>query len=150
MRAIRRFGALVTLLARARLPALAELNPGAEAPLFDAQATLGGKVFDFDLKAALAKGPVVLYFYPAAFTKGCTLEAHDFAAHIDEYQKLGATLIGVSGDAIEKLNEFSVSECRSKFAVASDADHHISKAYDAVLSMHDNVYSNRTSYVIAQ
>jgi thioredoxin-dependent peroxiredoxin len=149
MRAIRRFGALVTLLALASLPALAELKPGAEAPLFDTQATLGGKVFDFDLKAALTKGPVVLYFYPAAFTSGCTLEAHDFAEHIDDYQKLGATLIGVSGDGIEKLNEFSVSECRGKFAVASDADHHISKAYDALLTFGNETYSDRTSYVIA-
>jgi peroxiredoxin len=102
------------------------------------------------LKKALAEGPVVLYFYPAAFTKGCTIEAHDFADHIDEYHKLGATVIGVSGDDIAKLNDFSVSECRSKFAVASDANHHISTEYDAVITKSENVYSNRTSYVIAQ
>ena len=130
--------------------AYADLKPGAAAPNFTTQASLGGKVFDFDLKKALAQGPVVLYFYPAAFTKGCTLEAHDFAEHIDDYHKLGATVIGVSGDSIEKLNDFSVSECRGKFAVASDADHHISTAYDALIDMHDAIYSNRTSYVIAQ
>jgi len=145
----RRFGVLVTLFALASLPALAELKPGVEAPLFATQASLDGKAFDFDLKDALAKGPVVLYFYPAAFTTGCTLEAHDFAEHIEDYKKLGATVIGVSGDDIEKLNKFSVSECRSKFAVASDADHHISKDYDALLSMGNATYSDRTSYVIA-
>ncbi len=103
-------------------PAYAALPLGATAPDFSAQASLGGKVFDFSLKDALAKGPVVLYFYPAAFTKGCTLEAHDFAAHIDDYKKLGATVIGVSVDPIATLQKFSVSECRSKFPVASDAD----------------------------
>lgn len=141
--------ALVALVALATAPAAAELKPGAAAPAFATRASLGGKVFDFDLKAALAKGPVVLYFYPAAFTSGCTLEAHDFASHIEDYKGLGATVIGVSGDRIEKLNKFSVSECRSKFPVASDADHRISKAYDAVLGFGPMTYSDRTSYVIA-
>jgi thioredoxin-dependent peroxiredoxin len=136
-----------TALAISAAPALAALAPGATAPTFSAQASLGGKVFSFDLKAALAKGPVVLYFYPAAFTEGCTIEAHDFAAHIADYQKLGATVIGVSGDDIETLNRFSVSECRSKFAVASDPDLKISKSYDAVLM---DKYSDRTSYVISR
>ncbi len=130
-------------------PAFATLKPGATAPEFATQASLGGKVFDFDLKDALAKGPVVLYFYPAAFTKGCTLEAHDFAEHIDDYKKLGATVIGVSVDPIDTLNKFSVSECRSKFPVASDATHNISKSYDATLSAGPATVSNRTSYVIA-
>jgi peroxiredoxin len=130
-------------------PALAELKPGAVAPMFTAQATIGGKIFDFDMKAALAKGPVVLYFYPAAFTSGCTFEAHDFAEHIDDYKKLGATVIGVSGDDIGKLQKFSVSECRSKFAVAADGNHKISKSYDATLGFGPIVYSDRTSYVIA-
>jgi peroxiredoxin len=147
---IGRAAAMLIVVALSASPAFAELKPGAPAPTFDTQASMDGKVFDFDLKAALAKGPVVLYFYPAAFTKGCTLEAHDFAEHIDEYHKLGATVIGVSGDDIEKLNKFSVSECRSKFAVASDADHAISKEYDAVINFSGNVYSDRTSYVIAQ
>ncbi len=141
--------ALAALVALATAPAAAELKPGAAAPAFATRASLGGKVFDFDLKAALAKGPVVLYFYPAAFTSGCTLEAHDFASHIEDYKGLGATVIGVSGDRIEKLNKSSVSECRSKFPVASDADHRISKAYDAVLGFGPMTYSDRTSYVIA-
>jgi len=141
--------ALVVLAFIAIRPAFASLKPGATAPEFATQASLGGKVFDFDLKDALAKGPVVLYFYPAAFTKGCTLEAHDFAEHIDDYKKLGATVIGVSVDPIDRLNKFSVSECRSKFPVASDATHKISESYDATLGAGPATVSNRTSYVIA-
>src|SRR5579862_6524234 len=83
-------------------PALAQLKPGTTAPPFDAKASLGGKVFDFSLASALKKGPVVLYFYPAAFTKGCTIEAHAFASHIGDFKKLGATVIGVSEDDIAK------------------------------------------------
>jgi peroxiredoxin Q/BCP len=128
---------------------LAALAVGATAPDFKTQASLGGKVFTFDLGAALAKGPVVLYFYPAAFSEGCTMEAHDFASHIGDYTKLGATVIGVSGDDIAKLAKFSVSECRSKFAVAADANHAISKEYNALVTFDGNLYSNRTSYVIA-
>jgi peroxiredoxin Q/BCP len=148
---LRRIVMAGVVLALTSAPAGAALQPGADAPLFDTQASLGGKVFDFDLKAALAKGPVVLYFYPAAFTTGCTLEAHDFAEHIADYQRLGATVIGVSGDDIEKLNKFSVSECRGKFAVASDGDFAISKNYDALLQPGPGrMYSNRTSYVISK
>lgn len=131
-------------------PARAELRPGERAPTFDTQASLGGKVFAFSLADELKRGPVVLYFYPAAFTSGCTLEAHDFAEHVDEYKKLGATVIGVSGDDIEKLNKFSVSECRSKFAVASDGNHKISRAYKAALGFGPMTFSDRTSYVIAR
>ncbi|HEU5480676.1 MAG TPA: peroxiredoxin, partial [Candidatus Tumulicola sp.] len=109
---------------------------------------LGGSVFTFSLAAALKKGPVVLYFYPAAFTKGCTIEAHDFAAAIDTYRALGATVIGVSHDDIGTLNKFSVSECRSKFPVAADADQKIMKSYDAVLAIQPR-YADRISYVIA-
>jgi peroxiredoxin Q/BCP len=139
----------ITLTVLGFAPALATLNPGVVAPTFDTKATLGGNEFDFNLADALKKGPVVLYFYPAAFTTGCTLEAHDFAAHMDDYAKLGATVIGVSGDGIDKLKRFSVSECRSKFPVASDGDHKISKAYDALLGFGPVTYSNRTSYVIS-
>jgi len=142
-----RLGLLLAALMAA--PALAALAPGTPAPLFKAQASLGGKVFTFDLSAALAKGPVVLYFYPAAFTAGCTIEAHDFADHIEDFAKLGATVIGVSGDDIATLDKFSVSECRSKFAVAADGDHAISKEYDALIKSGADTYSNRTSYVIA-
>ncbi|MBL6752488.1 MAG: peroxiredoxin, partial [Nevskia sp.] len=141
----------LALLAAALLaagPALAALHEGDKAPDFTAPASIGGKVFSFSLAQALKKGPVVLYFYPAAFTPGCTIEAHDFAEAIDRYSALGATVIGVSHDDIEKLNKFSVSECRSKFAVAADTDQHIMKSYDAVLAIKPE-YANRTSYVIA-
>ncbi len=143
-----KFLALGLLAAAVAMPAHAALNIGAVAPDFVTQASLGGKVFTFSLADALKQGPVVLYFYPAAFTKGCTIEAHDFAEAIDKYHALGATVIGVSHDDIEKLNRFSVSECRSKFAVASDADQHIMKSYDAILAAKPE-YANRTSYVIA-
>ncbi len=129
-------------------PALASLTTGATAPEFKAQASLGGKVFTFDLADALRNGPVVLYFYPAAFTKGCTIEAHTFAEAIDQFKALHATVIGVSHDTVDTLNKFSVSECRSKFAVAADPTLAVAKQYDAVLPQ-DPSYANRTSYVIA-
>ncbi len=127
--------------------AFAALPVGAAAPDFTTQATLAGKPFTFSLADALRSGPVVLYFYPAAFTKGCTVEAHEFAEATEKFKALGATVIGVSHDPIDTLNKFSVSECRNKFAVASDADLKIAKAYDARLLI--TSYSNRTSYVIA-
>jgi thioredoxin-dependent peroxiredoxin len=137
--------AVLALLASAAAPAA--LPTGAKAPDFTLQATLGGNVFTFNLDEALKKGPVVLYFYPAAFTKGCTIEAHEFADAIDQYKKLGATVIGVSHDQVDTLQKFSVSECRSKFAVAADTDQTVMKEYDAVLPQHP-AYANRTSYVI--
>lgn len=130
------------------LPAQAALKIGDKAPDFTAQATLGGKEFTFALNEALKKGPVVLYFYPAAFTSGCTVEAHLFAEATDQFKALGAAVIGVSHDDIEKLDRFSTSECRSKFPVAADTDQHIMKSYDAVLAQKPE-YANRTSYVIA-
>ena len=132
----------------AAIPALAALPVGSKAPMFTATATLGGKTYQYDLAKALKKGPVVLYFYPQAFTPGCTIEAHDFAAAIDKYKALGATVIGVSHDPIAKLKKFSVSECRGKFPVAADTDGHIIKAYDTVLPLGGG-RANRTSYVIA-
>jgi len=135
-------GLLALSAARAALP------NGAQAPDFQAEASLGGKPFKFSLAEALRKGPVVLYFYPAAFTPGCTAEAHDFAQATDEYKALGATVIGVSHDTIDTLNKFSVSECRSKFAVAADTNQSIMKSYDAVLARNP-VYADRTSYVIS-
>jgi peroxiredoxin Q/BCP len=130
------------------IPVYAALPDGAKAPDFSTQASLAGKEFKFSLTDALKKGPVVLYFYPAAFTPGCTVEAHQFAEATAQFKALGATVIGVSHDPIEKLDKFSVSECRNKFAVASDADGGIMKAYDSVLADHPE-YANRTSYVIA-
>jgi peroxiredoxin len=138
----------VCILALCTAPVLASLAVGAKAPTFTLQASQGGNVFTFDLASALAKGPVVLYFYPAAFTKGCTIEAHEFADAIDQYKALGATVIGVSHDPIDKLQKFSVSDCRSKFAVAADTDQTVMKEYDAVLDKAPQ-YANRTSYVIA-
>ena len=128
-------------------PASAALKVGASAPDFTAPATLGGKEFTFALADALKKGPVVLYFYPAAFTKGCTIEAHEFADAMPQFEALGVTVIGVSHDNIATLDKFSTTECKSKFPVAADADEHIMKSYDAVLSAHPE-YANRTSYVI--
>ena len=128
-------------------PAYAALNIGDAAPDFVTQASLGGKVFSYSLAEELKKGPVVLYFYPAAFTPGCTIEAHDFADAIEKYHALGASVIGVSHDDIAKLNRFSVSECRSKFPVAADPDQRIMRSYDAVLAAKPQ-YANRVSYVI--
>src|ERR1700736_3165551 len=128
--------------------ALAALPDGTKAPDFSTDASLAGKSFKFSLADALKKGPVVLYFYPAAFTPGCTVEAHEFAEATDKFHALGATVIGISHDPIEKLNRFSVSECRNKFAVASDADGSVMKEYDAVLPVKPDD-ANRTSYVIA-
>lgn len=125
----------------------AALKVGDPAPDFTATATLAGKSFTYTLADALKQGPVVLYFYPAAFTPGCTIEAHDFAEAVDQYRALGATVIGVSHDDIDTLKRFSVSECRSKFAVVADTDGKIMKAYDSVLLWH-TPYASRTSYVI--
>lgn len=143
----RHFFAGLAALALA-LPAAAALQVGAKAPDFTAQASIGGKEFTFKLADALKKGPVVLYFYPAAFTPGCTVEAHNFADATDDFAKLGATVIGVSHDDIATLDKFSTSECRSKFAVAADGDQSITKSYDAVLAKKPD-YADRTSYVIA-
>ncbi|MBN9428877.1 MAG: peroxiredoxin [Burkholderiales bacterium] len=125
----------------------AQLNVGDVAPDFTAQAALGGKPFRFSLTEALKSGPVVLYFFPKAFTQGCTIEANRFAEAHDEYASLGATVIGMSGDDIETLRRFSVSECRDKFAVAADAGGKVMQAYKATMP---NVvtYARRISYVI--
>jgi peroxiredoxin len=128
--------------------AMAALQVGAKAPDFSTPATLGGKEFTFHLADALKQGPVVLYFYPAAFTPGCTEEAHEFADAVPKFAALHATVIGVSMDGIDKLDKFSVLECRSKFPVASDKSGDISKSYDSVLSGM-LAYASRTSYVIA-
>jgi len=144
---MKRILGLAMICATAALPAFAALKAGDKAPEFTAQASLGGNVFSFSLADALKRGAVVLYFYPAAFTTGCTVEAHEFAEAVDKFAALGATVIGVSHDNIETLNRFSVSECRSKFAVAADTDQSIMKSYDAVLASAPQ-YANRVSYVI--
>jgi thioredoxin-dependent peroxiredoxin len=127
--------------------ASAQLTTGAPAPTFTLQAAQGGDVATVDLKEALAKGPVVLYFFPKSFTTGCTIEAHKFSEAIPEYKKLNATVIGVSADSIETQKKFSTEECRASFLVASDPGLKVAKEYDAQLA---GSYANRTSYVIAQ
>jgi thioredoxin-dependent peroxiredoxin len=113
-------------------PLFAALKSGDSAPDFSAQASLAGKEFTFSLRDALKKGPVVLYFYPSAYTKGCDLEAHTFAQEKDKFDAAGATIIGVSADSIERLDAFSADPnyCAGKFPVASDADHKIATAYN--------------------
>jgi peroxiredoxin len=144
----RSLASALTVLLLTAPGAHAALPDGSNAPDFTAVASLGGNTYTFSLADALKKGPVVLYFYPAAFTPGCTTEAHDFAKAMPRFKALGATVIGVSHDPIAKLQRFSVSECRKQFPVASDANGTIMKEYDAVLAKNP-AYANRTSYVIA-
>ena len=127
--------------------AMAHLTHGQPAPEFTLQAAKGGDVETVDLKATLAKGPVVLYFFPKSFTPGCTIEAHKFSEAAPQYAELGATVIGVSSDDIATQKRFSTEECRSAFLVASDPGLKVAKKYDAFLA---GTYANRTSYVIAQ
>ena len=107
------------------------LSKGDAAPVFSAQASLAGSAFDFSLKSALEKGPVVVYFYPSAYTGGCDLEAHTFAEMKDKFTAAGATIIGVSADDIQRLNSFSSDPnyCAGKFPVASDPDGKIAATY---------------------
>ena len=113
-------------------PALAALKEGDKAPDFTAPASLAGKEFNFALKNALKKGPVVVYFYPAAFTGGCNLQAHAFSESSDKFAAAGASIIGVSLDKIATLNQFSADPqyCAGKIPVASDADGKVAKSYD--------------------
>lgn len=146
---MKKFAIAAVAGALALAPASAELPAGSRAPLFSTQAALGGKTFAFNLRSALAKGPVVLYFYPKAFTKGCTLEANAFAEASDEFKAAGATVIGMSNDDLETLKRFSTEECRSKFAVGA-ATPQIVEAYQAALVRDgkDTGLTERTSYVI--
>jgi peroxiredoxin Q/BCP len=114
------------------IPALAALKSGDTAQDFSAKASLAGKEFDFSLKTALEKGPVVVYFYPSAFTGGCNIEAHTFAENKEKFDAAGATIIGVSSDSITRLNAFSADPqyCAGKIPVASDADGAIAKSFD--------------------
>jgi len=131
-------------------PSFAALKPGDAAPDFTAKAALGGDEFTFSLASALKKGPVVLYFFPKAFTKGCTAEAHEFAEAAASYTAAGATLIGMSADDIGTLHTFSTQECSAKFPVAADPDLKVIKAYDTKLELKPGVtVSDRTSYVIS-
>jgi peroxiredoxin len=114
------------------LPALAALKDGDSAPAFTAQASLAGKEFTFSLKESLKKGPVVVYFYPSAYTQGCNLQAHTFSVNQEKFAAAGASVVGVSLDNIQRLNQFSADPdyCAGKFPVASDADGSIAKSYE--------------------
>ncbi len=128
--------------------AQAALPVGAKAPDFSAEAAVGGQAFKFKLADALKQGPVVLYFYPKAFTSGCTVEAHQFAEATDKFKAHGATVIGMSNDDIDTLKKFSVEACRNKFAVAADAGGKVIKDYDVALKIVPGM-ADRVSYLIA-
>lgn len=144
------------------LPAMAALQVGDTAPAFKAQASLAGKVFTFSLKETLKKGPLVVYFYPSAYTGGCNIQAHSFAVNNDKFVAAGATIIGVSLDSIERLNDFSADPdyCAGKIAVASDADGQIAKSFDLAVRDAsvgkkdtrgveiDHGFTERTTYIV--
>lgn len=143
------FGLALSLIA---IPAqgIAALQQGAKAPDFTLNAAQGGKPFSLSLKQTLKKGPVVLYFFPAAFTTGCTVEAHLFAEASDDFNRLGARVVGVTAGNIERVAEFSKSECRDKFAVAADPGAKVAAQFDTANRGADGrMLSNRTSFVIA-
>ena len=129
------------------VPAQAALPKGAKAPDFVTTGAVGGKSFKLHLKDELSKGPVVLYFFPKAFTEGCTAEAHAFSDAIGDFKKAGAEVIGMSADALPILQKFSVEHCRSAFPVAT-ATPATQKAYDVAWAEHPGL-TTRTSYVIA-
>lgn len=137
-----------SVLALAAMPAAAALHEGARAPEIATIGAVGGKTFKLNLHDQLKKGPVVLYFFPKAFTKGCTLEAHAFSEAVPEFKKAGARVIGMSGDNVETLKKFSTEECRSAFPVAT-ASPTIQKAYDVAWAEHPGL-TTRTSYVIGR
>lgn len=128
---MKRFFGILILTAAFATSALAALTPGDTAPAFTAEASLAGKDFVFSLNKALKKGPVVVYFFPSAFTQGCDIEAHTFAQNKQKFVAAGATIIGVSADSIQRLNAFSSSPsyCAGKFPVASDSNLKISSSY---------------------
>ncbi|MCA3716557.1 peroxiredoxin [Phenylobacterium sp.] len=145
---------IAAALAVAACPAAAKLAPGVQAPDFSAPAYLAGAPFTYKLADNLKKGPVVLYFFPSAYTAGCNLEARLFSEAVDEFHALGATVIGVTSGKTERLAEFSkdTKSCGGKFPVAADPGAAIAKRYDAPLSMKGMAMpglSGRVSYVIA-
>jgi peroxiredoxin Q/BCP len=132
-------------------PSFAAMKSGDPAPDFTIQGAVGGKTFVFSLAKALKHGPVVLYFYPKSFTKGCTIEAHEFADAADKFAAAGASLIGVSRDTIETQIKFSSEACRNKFPVGADPTLKVIRAYDAQWigpSPTGQEIADRISYVI--
>jgi thioredoxin-dependent peroxiredoxin len=146
------------------LPAHAALQPGSAAPEFTTQASLAGKSFEYSLKESLQKGPVVVYFYPSAYTGGCNIQAHTFAINHEKFVEAGASIIGVSLDNIARLNDFSADPqyCAGKVAVASDPDGKIAKSYqlsirDAAPGKKDSRgvdidhgFAERTTFIVAR
>ena len=144
------------------LPAFAALEVGDTAPIFETQASLDGTAFDFSLRDALDEGPVVVYFYPSAYTAGCNIQAREFAANMDEFTAAGVSVIGVSLDSIERLNDFSADPeyCAGALAVASDSTGAIAESYD--LEVHegsdgfkdtrgvdiDHGFAERTTFIV--
>src|SRR4051812_41314915 len=161
---MKRFLVGTLLSAVVAVPAFAALKQGEKAPDFSAKASLAGKEFNFSLKDALKKGPVVVYFYPSAFTGGCNIEAHTFAENKDKFDAAGASVIGVSRDSIARLNAFSADPqyCAGKVAVASDPDGAIATSYglakmDVKQSMKDSRgveidhdLTERTTFIVTQ
>ncbi len=151
-----------TLALVAGTAAFAALKPGDPAPAFSATASLAGKPFTYSLKEGLAKGPVVVYFYPSAYTEGCNVQAHEFSTKADQFAAAGASVIGVSLDSIERLNAFSADPdyCAGKLAVASDGDGTIARAFGLRVSgAHrgaidtrgkeiDHGFTERTTFVV--
>lgn len=138
---------LLALLAGPSREAQAALDIGDPVPRFTLPAALGGKAIRYSLAEGLAKGPVVVYFFPSADSTACSTEAHAFAEAIDEFRALGATVIGVSADSIEVLEKFSVKSCNSRFPVASDESMAVIRGFDAVMQTRPD-FANRLSYVI--
>ncbi len=144
---MRILAALAITLALGTTPAFAMLAVGQPAPDFRLAAAKNGEVIQVDSETMRRQGPVVVYFYPAAFTPGCSLEAKLFADQIPTFESMNATVIGISGDKINTLKEFSVSHCRGRFPVASDIGLKVAKQYDATSSFGLG-YAARISYVI--
>ena len=158
-----KYSLVAALLAAALAqPALAALKAGEAAPDFSAQASLAGKAFSYSLADALKKGPVVVYFYPSAFTEGCNVQAHTFSERRSDFDAAGASIIGVSLDSITRLNAFSADPkyCAGKIAVASDADGAIVKSYQLKVQTSpdpvkdsrgvvvDHAFAERTTFVV--
>jgi peroxiredoxin len=144
------------------VPAFAALKEGDKAPAFTAKASLAGKAFDYSLVDSLKKGPVVVYFYPSAFTQGCNIQAHTFSENMDKFKAAGATVIGVSLDSIQRLNDFSADPnyCAGKVAVASDPSGSIAKSFDLMVGAAregakdsrgqeiDHGFAERTTFIV--
>ena len=139
---------LICLLTLVSIGARAELSVGSPAPVFSIPAALGGKDIVFSLAASLTKGPVVVYFYPKSFTSVCTEEARLFAEAMEEFETLGASVIGISTDTLDTQREFSRLGCRDKFPVGADPDGSVVRAYDAARGEPSRIMASRTSYVI--